>query len=86
MKYSHIILILNSNVGFLKALPYIVPLHRGMYRKIMIISPGLILAQKRLFYWVDFWEGLFSEGLIIRGEIALQNGLGLTIKTASSIH
>ena len=46
------------------------------YRKIPIISPGLIFVQK-----TDLL-GLSSEGLIIGRNFAFQNGLGLTIKTA----
>ena len=46
------------------------------YRKIPIISPGLIFVQKA------FLLGLFSEGLIIGRNFAFRNGLGLTIKTA----
>ena len=45
-----------------------------MYRKIPIISPGLIFVQKA------FLVSLFSEGLIIGWNFAFQNGLGLTIK------
>ena len=46
------------------------------YRKIPIISPGLIFVQKA------FLLGLFSEELIIGRNFAFRNGLGLTIKTA----
>ena len=46
------------------------------YRKITIISPGLILVQKGVLL------DLFSEGLIIGKDFAFQNGLALTIKTA----
>ena len=46
------------------------------YRKIPIISPGLIFVQKA------FLLGLVSEGLIIGGNFAFQNELCLTIKTA----
>ena len=49
-----------------------------IYRKIPIISPGLIFVQKA------FLLGLFSEGLIIGRNFAFQNELGLTIKTAST--
>ena len=45
-----------------------------MYRKIPIISPGLIFVQKA------FLVSLFSEGLITGWNFAFQNGLGLTIK------
>ena len=51
------------------------------YRKIPIISSGLIFV-KRLFFWAYFRGNLFSEGLIIGRKFAFQNGLGLTIKTA----
>ena len=50
----------------------------GKYRKILLISPGLIFAQKA------FLLGLFSEGLIIGGKFAFQNGLDLTTKTAGT--
>ena len=46
------------------------------YRKIPMISPGLISMQKAVLL------GLFSEGLIIGGNFAFQSGMGLTIKTA----
>ena len=36
-----------------------------------------------LFCWAYFQGSLFSEGLIIGGNFAFQNGLDLTIKTAS---
>ena len=39
---------------------------------------------KRLFCWAYFWGSLFSEGLIIGRNFEFQNGLDLTIKTASS--
>ena len=42
------------------------------------MSPGLIFVQKA------FLPGLFSEGLIIGGKFVFQNGLDLTIKTAST--
>ena len=42
------------------------------------MSPGLIFVQKA------FSLGLFLEGLIIERNFAFQNGLGLTIKTAST--
>ena len=53
------------------------------YRKISIISPGLIFVQKA------FLMGLFSGELNFRGiyywmEFVFQNGLGLTIKTVNS--
>ena len=53
------------------------------YRKIPIISPGLIFVQKA------FLLGLFSGELIFGGayywrEVAFRNGLGLTIKTANT--
>ena len=47
-----------------------------VYRKIPIISPGLIFVQKA------FLLGLFLEGLIIGRNFAFQNGLGWTIKKA----
>ena len=39
---------------------------------------------KRLFCWAYFRGSLFSEGLIIGRNFAFQNGLDLTIKTAST--
>ena len=39
---------------------------------------------KRLFCWAYFRGSLFSEGLIIGRNFEFQNGLGLTIKTAST--
>ena len=42
-----------------------------------MISPGR-------FCWAYFRESLFSEGLIIGGNFAFQNELGLTIKTVNS--
>ena len=39
---------------------------------------------KRLFCWAYFRGSLFSEGLIIEGNFAFQNGLDLTMKTAST--
>ena len=39
---------------------------------------------KRLFCWAHFRGSLFLEGLIIGGNFAFQNGLDLTIKTAST--
>ena len=53
------------------------------YRKIAIISPGLIFVQKA--FSVGLYLGsLFSEGLIIGGNFAFQNGLDLTMKTVST--
>ena len=37
-----------------------------------------------LFCWACFQGRVFSEGIITGGNFALQNGLGLTIKTANS--
>ena len=54
-----------------------------VYRKIPIISPGLIIVQK-VFCWAYFWGSLISEGLVIGGNFAFQNGLGLTITTVNS--
>ena len=50
----------------------------ALYRKIPIISPGLIFVQKA------FWLGLFSKGLVIGRNFAFQNGFVLSIKTAES--
>ena len=48
-----------------------------------MISPWLIFVQKT--FLVGLFSGsLFSEGLIIGGNFAFPNGLGLTIKTANS--
>ena len=44
---------------------------------------GLYLF-KRLFCWAYFRGSLFSEGLIIEGNFVFQNGLDLTMKTAST--
>ena len=44
---------------------------------------GLYLF-KRLFCWAYFQGSLISEGHIIGGNFAFQNGLGLAIKTANS--
>ena len=54
------------------------------YHKIPIISPQGLYLFKRLFCWAYFQGSLFSEGLIIGGNFAFQNGLDLTTKTASS--
>ena len=47
-----------------------------IYRKIPVISRGLIFIQK-----AQFWGNLFSEGLIIGRNFAFQNGMGLIKKT-----
>ena len=53
------------------------------YRKILIITPGLILfCSKGFFAGLIFGGSLFLEGLIIGRNFTFQNGLGLTIKTA----
>ena len=39
---------------------------------------------KRLFWWAYFRGSLFSEGLIIGGNFAFQNGLDLTITIVNS--
>ena len=51
------------------------------YRKFPVISPGLTFVQNA-FCWAYFRGSLFSEGLIIGGNFAFQNDLGLAIKTA----
>ena len=51
------------------------------YRKIPIISPGLIFVEKA-FGWAYFRGSLFSEGHIIGRNFVFQDELGLTIKTA----
>ena len=50
-----------------------------IYRKISIISPGLIFVQKAILLV------LLSRELIIGRNFAFQNWLGLTIKTAKNI-
>ena len=56
------------------------------YRKIPIISRGLIFVQKAVLL-AYFRARLFSEGLLIRRNFAFQNGLGLTIKQlALTVH
>ena len=52
-----------------------------MYRKILIISPGLILF-KRLFGGLIFGAACFVEGLTIGWDFAFQNGLDLRRKMA----
>ena len=47
------------------------------YRKIPIISPGLIFIQKAFLLGL-FSGSLFSEGLVIGRNFAFQNGLGST--------
>ena len=53
-----------------------------VYRKIPIISPGLIFVQKAVL--LGLFSGELSVGLVIGSNFAFQNGLGLSIKTASS--
>ena len=60
-------------------------IHYLKYRKVSIISPGLIFVQKAVLL-AYFRGSLFSEGLIIGRTFAFQNGFGLTIKTASVKH
>ena len=60
-------------------------IHYLKYRKVPIISPGLIFVQKAVLL-AYFRGSLFSEGLIIGRTFAFQNGFGLTIKTASVKH
>ena len=50
------------------------------YRKILIIHPGLIVVQSIFLVGLYFWGSLFSEGIIIDGNFAFQNGLDLAIK------
>ena len=47
-----------------------------LYRKMPIISPGLIFVQNA------FLLGLFSEGPVIGRNFAFENGFCLVIKTA----
>ena len=54
-------------------------LKQNEYRKIPVISSGLIFVQ-RTFCWIYFRGNLFSEGLIIGGNFAFQYAMGLTIK------
>ena len=54
----------------------------GIYRKIPIIA---YICSKGFFgglFWWAFRLSLFFEGLIIQRNLAFQNGLGSTIKTA----
>ena len=52
-----------------------------IYHKSLVVSPKLIFVQKP--FLVGLLSGdLSSEGLIIGGNFAFQNELGLTIKTA----
>ena len=46
--------------------------------------PWAYVCSKVLFCWAYFRGSLFSEGLIIGGNFAFQNGLDVTIKTAST--
>ena len=50
-----------------------------IYRKIPIISPGLILVQKAFLLGLFSGEHIFGR-LIIGGTFVFQNWLGLTIK------
>ena len=50
------------------------------YRKIPIISPGLIFVQKTFLLGL-FRGSLFLEGLVIGKNFAFQNGFGLLTKT-----
>ena len=43
------------------------------YRKILIISPGLIIVQKAAFLGL-FLESLFSEGLLLKGILRFKMG------------
>ena len=52
------------------------------YRKIPIISPGLIFVQKAFLLGLFFSGAYFSERLIIGRNFAFQNRLGWAIKTA----
>ena len=59
------------------------------YRKIPIISPGLILVQKAFFVGLIFGGGdVFSERLVILRNFAFQcftlSGFGLSMKTAKN--
>ena len=53
-----------------------------VYRKIPIVSPGLIFVQKAVL--LGLFSGELSVGLVIGRNFAFQNGFGLSIKTASS--
>ena len=57
---------------------------RYQYRKILIISPGLIYLLKRLFCWAYFRGNLFSEGLVIEGNFVFQHGFGMLTNTAKN--
>ena len=56
-----------------------------IYRKIPIISPGLIFVQKAFLVGL-FWGSLFSEELVIGRNFSFQNGRGfdLSIKTTKN--
>ena len=45
---------------------------------------GTVYLFQTLFWWANFRWSLFLEELIIGGNFAFQNGLGLGIKTASN--
>ena len=50
-----------------------------IYHKIPIISPGLIFVQKTVLLGLStFGRSLFSEGLIIGRNFAIQSGLAKT--------
>ena len=55
-----------------------------LYRKILIISPGLIFVQNAFLLGL-FWGSLFSEGLVIGRNFAFQNEFGMSIKTAKNV-
>ena len=82
----------NSFIMFFGLIQNSLYLHHGrqehpfkIYRKIPIISPGLIFVQK-LFSWAYFRGSLFSEGLTIGKNFAFQNGLGLACNKNSLKH
>ena len=60
-----------------------IQLPHGKYRKIPIISPGLIFVQK-FFCWTYFRGSLFSVGLVIGRNFTFQSGFGLSIKAAKT--
>ena len=58
----------------------------AIYRKIPIISPGLIFVQKAFpVAGLIFGGAYFRRGLLSKGLFAFQNGLGLSIKTAKTL-
>ena len=55
----------------------------SQYRKIPIISPGLIVVQKAFLLGIFLGELIFGWACY-RREFCVQNGFGLSIKTAKN--